>query len=445
MTIRRTIRPIPIALAALALPFAAAACTPGEDDAPAEETEEELIARAQGIHDRVITLDTHDDISTANFTDERNYTMDLPTQVTLPKMAAGGLDVAWFVVYTSQGLLNEEGYATAYENAVDKFDAIHRLVNEYAPEQIELALTSDDVRRIVDSGKMVAMIGVENAYPLGTDIGRVEEFHNRGARYISLAHTGPSQLSDAHSGEQDGNWLHNGLSEMGREAVAEMNRLGIMIDISHPSKESIMQTLELTRAPIMASHSSARALSDVSRNLDDETLRAIAGNGGVVQAVALGSFVSTDKAAERREVLAAFEAEVAAEMDFEVLGRGQVLRLDMDERDVYRETMAEVQRVALERAEAAGVPGRVDVADFVDHIDYMVNLIGLEHVGISSDFDGGGGVEGWDDASETFNVTLELVRRGYSEEEIAMLWSGNLLRVLDEVQEVAAMIQREEG
>ena len=222
-----------------------------------------------------------------------------------------------------------------------------------------------------------------------------------------------------------------------------MNRLGIMIDISHPSKASIMQTLELSRAPIMASHSSARALSDVSRNLDDETLHAIAANGGVVHAVALGSFVSTDKATARREVLAEFEAEVAAEMDFEILGRGQMFRLPMEERDVYRETMAEVQRVAAERAEAAGVPGRVNVADFVDHIDYMVNLIGLEHVGISSDFDGGGGVEGWDDASETFNVTLELVRRGYTEEEIAMLWSGNLLRVLDEVQAIAQQIQSE--
>ena len=436
-------RPMATLATILALPLAAAACAPGDGAPPADETEEELVARAQGIHDRVITLDTHDDISTANFTAERNYTMDLPTQVTLPKMLAGGLDVAWFVVYTSQGLLNDEGYATAYENAVDKFDAIHRLVNEYAPEQIELALTSDDVRRIVDSGKMVAMIGVENAYPLGTDIGRVEEFYNRGARYMSLAHTGPSQLSDAHSGEQTGEWLHNGLSEMGREAIAEMNRLGIMIDISHPSKASIMQSLELSRAPVMASHSSARALSDVSRNLDDETLHSIAANGGVVQAVALGSFVSTDKASARRAVLAEFEAEVAAEMNFEILGRGQMFRLPMDERDVYRETMAEVQRVAAERAEAAGVPGRVNVADFVDHIDYMVNLIGLEHVGISSDFDGGGGVERWDDASETFNVTLELVRRGYTEEEIAMLWSGNLLRVLDEVQAIAQEIQSE--
>ena len=403
-----------------------------------------MTTRAQEIHDRVITLDTHDDISTSNFTDVRNYTMDLPSQVTLPKMKAGGLDVAWFVVYTGQGPLTEEGYAAAYENAIDKFDAIHRLVNEYAPDRIELALNSDDVRRIAASGKLVAMIGVENAYPLGADISRVEEFYARGARYMSLAHTRPSQLSDAHSGENDGNFLHNGLSEMGREAVAEMNRLGIMIDISHPSKESILQTLELSRAPVVASHSSARALSDVSRNLDDELLHAVAENGGVVQTVALGSFVNTVKGAARREAMDAAVAEIAAERGFEVLDRAAIGALPEDRRDGYRQRMNRVRAAAAEQLAESG-PGEVDVADFVDHIDYMVNLIGLEHVGISSDFDGGGGVAGWNDASETFNVTLELVRRGYTEEQIAMLWSGNLLRVLDEVQEVAATIQAERG
>ena len=430
-----------LALATLAL---TTACTPGDDTPATEESEDAMTARAREIHDRVITLDTHDDISTANFTAERNYTMDLPSQVTLPKMEAGGLDVAWFVVYTGQGPHTEEGYAGAYENAIDKFDAIHRLVEEYAPDRIELALTSDDVRRIAASGKLVAMIGVENAYPLGTDISRVEEFHARGARYMSLAHTGPSQLSDAHSGEQDGNWMHNGLSEMGREAVAEMNRLGIMIDISHPSKESILQTLELSRAPVVASHSATRALSDVSRNLDDETLRAVAENGGVVQTVALGSFVSTEKAAARREAMDAAQAEIAAERGFEILDRAAIGALPDDRRDGYRQRMNRVRTAAAERLAESGPPA-VSVADFVDHIDYMVNLIGLEHVGISSDFDGGGGIEGWDDASETFNVTLELVRRGYTEEEIGMLWSGNLLRVLDEVQEMAAMIQAEEG
>ena len=335
MTIRQATNPatspaMPLALSlALALTTSSAACAPADDagDDPAGESEEAMTQRAREIHDRVITLDTHIDISTSNFTAERNYTADLPTQVTLPKMEAGGLDVGWFVVYTSQGLLNDEGYATAYENAVDKFDAIHRMVNEYAPDRIELALTSDDVRRIAASGKLVAMIGVENAYPLGTDISRVEEFHERGARYMSLAHTGPSQLADAHSGENDGNFLHGGLSDLGREAVAEMNRLGIMIDISHPSKPSIMQTLEMTRAPVMASHSSARGISNVSRNLDDEQLHAVAANGGVVQTVALRSFVNTTRNAAHREAMDAIEAEVAAEMGVAILGRGGMFAL----------------------------------------------------------------------------------------------------------------------
>ena len=231
---------------------------------------------------------------------------------------------------------------------------------------------------------------------------------------------------------------------MGREAIAEMNRLGIMIDISHPSKPSIMQTLELTRAPVVASHSAARALSDVSRNLDDEQLRAVAENGGVIQTVALRGFVSTTKNAARSEAMGAIQAEIAAERGFELLDRAAIRALPDDRRDGYRQRANRLGVAAAERLGEDG-PADVSVADFVDHIDYMVNLIGLEHVGISSDFDGGGGVAGWDDASETFGVTLELVHRGYTEEEIGMLWSGNLLRVLDEVQAVAAMIQAEEG
>ena len=429
----------------LPLLLLAAACVPAADEMPEApgEAESELVARAREIHDRVITLDTHIDINTSNFTAERNYTSDLPTQATLPKMEAGGLDVGWFIVYTAQGLLNEEGFADAYANAVDKFDAIHRLTTEYAPDRIELALSSDDVRRIAAAGKLVAMIGVENAYPVGEDISRIEEFFNRGARYISLSHTGPSQFSDAHSGENDGDYLHEGLSELGRQAIAEMNRLGIMIDISHPSKASVLQTLELTRAPVVASHSAARALSDVSRNLDDESLRAVAENGGVVQTVALRSFVHTIKNQAHAEAMDALIAEVAAERGFELVGRGGMYMLSDEERDGYMARLNRIRAAAAQRAAEMEIPPDVSVADFVDHIDYMVNLIGIEHVGISSDFDGGGGVAGWDDASQTFNVTLELVRRGYSEEEIAMLWSGNLLRVLDEVQAVAARIQAE--
>ena len=342
------------------------------------KTEAELIAYAKGIHDRVIVLDTHCDINVKNFTDSINYTQRLKTQVNLPKINEGGLDVPWFVVYTGQDSLSREGFENAYANAMSKFDAIHRLINEYAPEQIELAKTSEDVRRIVKSGKKAAMIGVENGYPIGLDINNVRKFYALGARYMSLSHNGHSQLCDSNTGEADGVWLHNGLSDFGRLVVEEMNKVGMMIDVSHPSKEAMRQMIQLSKAPIIASHSSARALCNHSRNLDDEQLQWLKDNGGVVQTVAFRTYVSDKK--DRNEV---------------------------------------------------------NVADFVDHIDYLVETIGLEHVGISSDFDGGGGVNGWEDASETFNVTLELVRRGYSEEDIAQLWSGNLLRVLDDVTAIA--------
>jgi membrane dipeptidase len=434
MDIRRVVPKLSVFLPILAL----AACGSPPD---ATESEEELVSRAQGIHERVVTLDTHDDISPANFTAERNYTMDLPTQVNLPKMEAGGLDVAWFVVYVGQGEHTEEGYADAYRQALAKFDAIHRFTEEIAPDRIELALTSDDVRRIVSTGKKVAMIGVENGYSIGTDLSRIEEFQARGARYLSLAHNGHSQLSDSNTGERDGVWQHGGLSELGRQAVAELNRWGIMIDVSHPSKEAIMQMLELSRAPVIASHSSARSVSDVSRNLDDEQLMAIKENGGVVQAVALASYVNQEKATAQREALTALQREIAGQMGVEMVDRRTLFSMSEEDREAYRERFRPVQEAVDARMEEVDAAPPVNVADFVDHIDYMVDLIGLEHVGISSDFDGGGGVEGWDDASETFNVTLELVRRGYTEEEIGKLWSGNLLRVLDRVQAVASEIQ----
>ncbi len=407
------------------------------------ESEESLIERARGIHDRVITLDTHNDINVNNFTAERNYNDDLGNQVNLPKMEEGGLDVSWLVVYTGQGDLTDSGYAAAYESAIAHFDAIHRLVEELAPDRIELALTSDDVRRIAASGKKVAMIAIENAYPVGLDLDRIREFHRRGGRYMSLSHNGHSQFSDSNTGERDDTWLHHGLSDLGAAAIAEMNRWGIMIDISHPSKESNLQAISLSRAPVIASHSAARAVNDVSRNLSDEELLALKENGGVVQTVAFRGYVNSEKNNAYRDALNALNESIAAEVGFELLSRREVFELGEEERAAYLERRNEIREMAAPRLEAEvhSIAPPVDVVDFVDHIDYMVDLIGIEHVGISSDFDGGGGIEGWNDASETFNVTLELVRRGYPEEEIGMLWSGNLLRVLDEVQEVAEEIQ----
>jgi membrane dipeptidase len=418
--------------------FCITSCKKGE----ATMTEDQLIAKAKVIHERVITLDTHCDIDVENFTDSINYTQDIDSQVTLPKMLKGGLDVAWFVVYTGQDSLTTDGYAKAYENAMAKFNAIHRLVNDYAPDQLELATTSEDVRRIQKAGKKVAMIGIENAYPVGLDISNVEAFYDLGARYMSLAHNGHNQFSDSHTGEKDGIWLNNGLSDLGKEVIKEMNRLGIMIDVSHPSKVAIREMLALTRAPIIASHSAARALSDESRNLDDEQLEWIRQNGGVVQTVALDAFVATKKNKVRDNQLAPIRNRIAATMGLRWYEWEELDTLDKEVREKFYKHRKKI--AALADQEADDIPDfapQVDVSDFVDHIDYMVERIGLDHVGISSDFDGGGGIRGWKDASETFNVTLELVKRGYSEEAIEQLWSGNLLRVLDRVQKVAKDIQ----
>ncbi|NNE98659.1 MAG: membrane dipeptidase [Pyrinomonadaceae bacterium] len=406
-------------------------------------TEEEILAKAKEIHKEVITLDTHADINTKNFTEEKNYSKKLEgVQVDLPKMKEGGLDVAWFIVYTGQGELTDEGYKKAYENAIDKFDAIDRLVTKFAPDEIELAKTSEDVRRIHKDGKLVAMIGVENAYPIGKDLTRIKDFAERGARYMSLAHNGHSQFSDSNTGEEEAKWLHNGLSEEGKKAVAEMNKWGIIVDISHPSKEAIKQMLELSKAPVVASHSSARAKADHTRNLDDEQLESVKKNGGVVQTVALDSYINVEKAKARDDARDKVYKEFAEKEKFDLKKREDRRKLPEEEQKAYMEKLnafREKAKPLLEEAQK-DLP-RVDVKDFVDHIDYMVDKIGIDHVGISSDFDGGGGIEGWDDASETLNVTTELVRRGYSKEQIEKIWSGNLLRVLDKVQEVAKELQ----
>ncbi|MDG1751698.1 MAG: membrane dipeptidase [Thalassotalea sp.] len=403
-----------------------------------------LEERAQMIHDNVIVLDTHNDFSNANFVDDKNYTMRLKSQVNLPKMQEGGLDVSWLIVYTGQGELTEAGYAAAHKKAMEKFNSIHRLTKEIAPDKIELALTSDDVRRILKSGKKVAMIGVENGYPIGTDINNVKKFYELGARYMSLAHNGHSQLSDSNTGDAKKEWLHNGLSKLGREVLVEMNKWGIMIDISHPSKAANIEMMKLSKAPVIASHSASRAMFDHSRNLDDEELLLLKENGGVVQTVAFRSYLNGKKSKNFAEAKTEILQKIAAKQDKKILTRAERNALSADQLDNYWDFYEEVSQLGQEQIDIISKTiEQVNVSDFVDHIDYMVKLIGIDHVGISSDFDGGGGVNGWNDASETFNVTLELVKRGYSEQEIAKLWGGNLLRVLDNVQRIALEIQNE--
>ena len=401
---------------------------------------DEILEKAQAIHDRVLVLDTHVDISVTNFTADKNYTEDLGNQVNLPTMEAGGLDVAWFIVYTGQGALTPEGYDKAYENAISKFDAIHRLTKEIAPERIGLAVSSAEAKELHASGKKIAMIGVENAYPLGTDISRVKEFYDRGARYMSLSHNGHSQFCDSNTGEKDSLWVDKGVSDLGKLVIKEMNKWGIMIDVSHPSKQSIKDMITLSKAPIIASHSSARALCNHSRNLDDEQLEWMKSNGGVVQTVAFSSYVSTEKHSAHAAALSEKVTTLAKERGLEMKSWDEIRKLEATERDRYMKTYRAMSEEAASMMSDED-PKPVDVADYVDHIDYLVKKMGLDHVGISSDFDGGGGIYGWNDASETLNVTAELVKRGYTEAQIAQLWSGNLLRVLDDVAAIAKELQ----
>jgi len=283
-------------------------------------------------------------------------------------------------------------------------------------------------------------MGVENGYALGEDLRLVQEFHDRGARYLSLTHNGHNQLADSHTGEREG-WKWHGVSPLGEEVIAAMNRLGIMVDVSHASKNAMMQIAALSSAPIMASHSAVRALCDVSRNLDDEQLLALQKTGGVIQVVAYNGFIKTTKAdsPERFSALAALRKEYDMP---ETNGPGQRARLlsALKEWPDARRHQFETRLAEIDKQYPGDMPATVK--DFVDHIDYAVNLLGIDHVGISSDFDGGGGLIGWDDASETFAVTLELVRRGYNEEQIAKLWSGNLLRVMEEVQRIADQLKQ---
>jgi microsomal dipeptidase-like Zn-dependent dipeptidase len=232
--------------------------------------------------------------------------------------------------------------------------------------------------------------------------------------------------------------LHNGLSDLGKKVITEMNKYGMMIEVSHPSKSAMRDIIQLSKSPIIASHSSARSLCNHSRNLDDEQLMWLKENGGVVQTVAFASYINTEKANAFSKKVNEEYLKQAKEMDFEILSWEALTTLSSEKQEAYRKKYQDVKLQAKYRIDSLNkVADPVNVSDFVDHIDYMVNKIGIDHVGISSDFDGGGGIYGWNDASESFNVTHELVKRGYTENEIALLWGGNLLRVLDEVQKIA--------
>lgn len=374
------------------------------------------------IHDRILTIDTHVDIPTGYAThliDPNTWTR---LQVDLPKMRAGGLDAAFFIVYVQQRDLNEEGYATARARAEETYQAIMRMVRAN-PERIALATTADEVEAIYESGRLIALIGIENSYFMGENIEEeVPLWAARGARYASITHFRNNQFGGSSNPDLSaGDPMEDpGLTDLGRRLVELLNDHGIMVDISHVGPRTSMEAIQMSRAPVIASHSGARAVYDHPRNLTDELLEAIRDNGGVAQIVAFRSYL--------RDIdpgLTAAIAELRSEVGLDQPGGWE--RMTPEDRAAYQTRL---------RALRAEYPDAT-VADMADHIDHAVAVAGIDHVGIVSDFDGGGGVRGWDDASETPNVTAELLRRGYSEEDIAKLWGGNVLRVMRGVEAAA--------
>jgi membrane dipeptidase len=395
-----------------------------------------VVAKALGIHKRAMTLDSHVDIGGTNYAtpalDPGAASTNLKCDLT--KMEKGGLKGVFLAAFVGQGPLDDAGFKRAYDQAIVKFEALQRLTQKMYPDRSAFATSPAEVERLAKTGKRVIMTGVENGYPVGTDLGNVKKFYDLGARYITISHSGNNQFADSSSAREP---LNNGLSELGRQLVAEMNRLGIMVDVSHISEKSFWDIVAITKAPIIASHSGCRAVCDSNRNLTDDQLRALAKNGGVMQTVALGSYLKAEDPA-RREAMTKLRAELGLPAGGRG-GRADLAAMTEEQRAEYQKKM-EQYRERMKEIDARYATATLK--DFVDHIDHAVKVAGIDHVGIGTDFDGGGGIPGFNDDTDAPNVTVELVRRGYSEAQIRKIWGANLLRVWRDVEKAAARLQK---
>ena len=372
-------------------------------------------ARGQGatLHARMLVLDSHLDTPVNfgragwKFSARHSYPTDL-SQVDLPRMTDGGLDGGFFVIFTPQGPLTAAGYADARDFAIRRARGI-RLMAEELPGQVGLALTPADARRLAAQGKRVIFQSMENSYPLGDSIVGLADFYDRGVRLAGPVHFKNNQFAD--SATDVPQW--NGLSPLGREWVAEMNRLGMLIDASHASDAAFDQMLALSRTPIILSHSGPKAVFDHPRNIDDARLRALAAKGGVIQINSVYLVApSTDPA-------------------WDAIG----------EQHEHIEDMTEAQqRDLIRRAQAAEARSPHTTATFnmfMASLLHALKVVGPEHVGIGADWDGGGGVRGMEDVAALPKVTAALKAAGYSDADIEKIWSGNLLRVLQKAEDGA--------
>ena len=388
------------------------------------ETEEQLVKRALEIHKRVLTLDTHADtplrmIEPGFDMAERHDPNETGSKVDYPRMKEGDLDAIFFAAFVAQDIRDDDGNSRAKALCIQMIDSIITSTKKNS-DIVGLALNPDDAYALEKEGKRAIYIGIENGYPIGKDISNVELYFKKGVRYITLVHSTNNDLADSATDSKGPE--HGGISDFGSKVLSEMNRLGIMVDISHGNDSVFYDAIKLSKAPIIATHSNARAVTNHKRNMTDEMLKLMADNGGVVQLTMLSSYL---REAPPNIKLDSAVNKLRASMK-------PISEMTMDDRKAMRQSFQELNKKYPDPP--------ATVKHVVDHIDHIIKIAGIDHVGIGCDFDGGGGIEGVFDASEVMNITIEMVRRGYTEEQIEKIWGGNLIRVFKEVQEIAKEI-----
>ena len=393
------------------------------------ETEEELIKRALEIHKRVLTLDTHADtplrmIEPGFDMAERHDPNETGSKVDYPRMKEGDLDAIFFAAFVAQDIRDDNGNSRAKALCVQMIDSIVNSTKTNS-DIVGLALNPEDAYDLEKEGKRAIYIGIENGYPIGKDLSNVELYYNKGVRYITLVHSSNNDLADSATDSKGPE--HGGISYFGSKVVNEMNRLGIMVDVSHGNDSVFYDAIKMSKAPIIATHSNARAVTNHKRNMTDEMLKLMAKNGGVVQLTMLASYL---REAPPNIKLDSAMADLRASMK-------PIEEMTMEDRKAMRQSFQELNQ------KYPNPPATVE--HVVDHIDHIVNVAGIDHVGIGCDFDGGGGIQGVFDASEVMNITIELVKRGYNEKQIEKIWGGNLIRVFKEVQAVAKEISADKS
>ena len=399
------------------------ACSKNSDESARQNIS--LSSRALELHDRILTLDSHADTPLRLMEPgfdlaERHDPHETGSKLDYPRMIEGGLDAVFFAAFVAQDIRDDDGHTRARELALQMLDAVWASAEKNS-DIVGIALNPEDAALLEAEGKRAIYLSIENGYPIGNDLKNVELFYNKGVRYVTLVHSTNNDLAD--SATDSGGPEHGGISPLGASAVEEMNRLGIMIDVSHGSDDTFYDAIELSKAPIIATHSNARTVTDHPRNMSDDMLRLIAKNGGVVQLTMLSDYLR--KAPENPERDSALES----------------LRASLKPSNEMTEDERKLARDQLRKIRAQYPDPLATVKNAVDHIDHIVRIAGIDHVGIGCDFDGGGGIDGVFDVSEVMNITIELAQRGYSEQDIEKIWSGNILRVFAEVQAVAEGIQ----